>query len=339
MPVCTTLPRTFAFVSCVAGLLSGPSAISSTATAANPQLESAPEAELQDSTILVTGTRETLEKSRAYVDAIATTSFTEQAARWNDPICAKISGLPSHLADRVAARITGIAAQVGAKTVSAKCKPNLLVVFATDARSFAERSQQTAAYKLREIPKRMEEFVFRSQAPVRWWYTTDVANRDGRPLNSSVADLVHCPGRCDFPALPPNTKSQSTYRTSFISTPTIRHITGAVVVIDMPLAKGRAVDSLADYAALVALAEIWPQVGAQPAHSILSLFDTVPFATAPDDDDKVPGLSSFDRRFLCQLYRLPLDRSGEVHRGALIRAVATDAEPCFTPTDTASLIP
>lgn len=322
----------------MAGLISGLE-VSAMAKSAMPELAPTPEVEPQDPGIVVTGTPQNLERSRAYIDAILTASFTKQAARWNSPICAKVSGLPSPLADRVAARITAIAAQVGAKTVSSKCKPNLLVVFTTDGRSFAQRSRQSAAYKLREIPKRMEEFVFRSQAPVRWWYTTEVANRDGRPLNSAVGDLVHCPGRCEFPSLPPNTRSQSTYASSIISAPTIRHITGAVVVIDMPLARGRAIDSLADYAALVALAEIWPQPGAQPAHSILSMFDTEPFATAPDNDEKMPSLSSFDRRFLCELYRLPLDRSGDVHKGALVRALANNADPCIAPKGTASFTP
>ncbi|MGY6551695.1 MAG: hypothetical protein ACXIT4_07320 [Erythrobacter sp.] len=278
---------------------------------------------------MVSASPEDIERSRAYVEAIATASFSQQAARWIDPICTDVSGLPSALADRVAARITGIAAQVGAKVAAPKCKPNLLVVFAPDAGAFTQRSRQSAPAKMREIPKRMEEFVFRSQAPVRWWYTTDVANRDGRPLNSAVGDLVSCPGPCELPSLPNNVKSQTTYSSSRISAPTIRHIKSAVVVIDVPLATGRAIDSLADYAALVSLAEIWPQPGAQPARSILGLFDTEPFAAAPDDDAVVPGLGSFDRRFLCELYRLPLDRSGQAHKGSLIRAVATGTAPCF----------
>ena len=97
-------------------------------------------------------------------------------------------------------------------------------------------------------------------------------------------------------------------------------ITSAIVIIDQNQMMGRRLDSLADYAALVALAEI-RGMGAAPEGSVLGMF------AAPD---AARNLTAQDLAFLRALYRLPLDRQAMQHRGALIGQIA-DALTAINP--------
>lgn len=277
-----------------------------------------------DSEIVVSGTAEDINRARNYIQALQVTALNVQAARWADPVCIGVSGTARPIAERLGSRINAVASQIGATLGAAGCKPNLLVVFTPDASAFMAQMRRTSAARLHEIPKRLESFTFGKSAPVRWWYSTDVMGNDGRPLTAGATGLVACAGPCALPSLNANVRSQNTYSSSTVRAPTVRHIKSAVVVIDTALAAGRSVDSLADYAALVGLAEIWPNREAVPTGSILSLF-----AAPARTGDDAPVLSAMDRSFLCELYRLPLDRAGQYQRGLLQQAVTLTQDGCF----------
>jgi hypothetical protein len=278
--------------------------------------------------IVVSATAEDAERGRNYIKALQVTALNVQAARWAEPVCIGVSGTSRPIAERFAGRINAVASQIGAKRGEAGCKPNLLVIFARDASDYMAQMRRTSAARLQEIPKRREAFTFGKRAPVRWWYNTDVVGSDGRPLNAGATGLVACGGPCSLPSLNANVRSQNTYSSSIVRAPTVRHIKSAVVVIDTALAAGQTVDSLSDYAALVGLAEIWPDESALPTGSILSLF-----AAPARTGDDAPVLGAMDRSFLCELYRLPLDRAGQYQRGLLQRAVSLPEDRCFDRPD------
>jgi len=298
-------------------------ALAALTPAASAQDDSVPPEEAERE-ILVSASPEDINRARSYITALQVTAFNQQAARWADPICVGVTGTSRAIAERLAGRINAAAGQIGAKRAEAGCKPNLLVVFTQDASAFMAQTRRKSPERLQEVPKRREAFTFGTSAPVRWWYTTDVIGSDGRPLTAGATGLVACGGPCALPSLGPNVRSQNTYSSSIVRLPTIRRIINAVVVIDVPLAAGRAVDSLGDYAALVGLAEIWPTERPLPSGTILGLFDR-----PPQDGDDAPLLSPMDRRFLCELYRLPLDRTGLYHRSMLQRAVSLPQESCI----------
>ena len=296
------------------------------APAASPAAaqDSAAAATEDDSEIVVNAAPEDAERGRNFIKALQVTALNVQAARWADPVCIGVSGTSRPIAERFGTRINAVASQIGARLGETGCKPNLLVVFTPGASAFMAQMRRTSAARLHEIPKRLENFTFGKSAPVRWWYNTDVMGNDGRPLTAGATGLVACAGPCALPSLNANVRSQNTYSSSTVRAPTVRHIKSAVVVIDTALAAGRSVDSLADYAALVGLAEIWPNREAVPTGSILSLF-----AAPARTGDDAPVLSAMDRSFLCELYRLPLDRAGQYQRGLLQQAVTLAQDRCF----------
>ena len=108
----------------------------------------------------------------------------------------------------------------------------------------------------------------------------------------------------------------SQYDNSIISTMTQRVLVSAGVVIDQDAVIGRRLDTIAAYAALVALAEIRSQDSA-PEGSILNMFAAA---------EPPRGLTSQDQAFLRALYQMPMDREARRHRshlvGEMVAAVA-----------------
>ena len=110
-----------------------------------------------------------------------------------------------------------------------------------------------------------------------------------------------------------DTKTTNTYSGSLISTPTIRTISAATVVVNFAHASSLGLPAVIDHAALVGLAEI--KLGPSPESSILSLFD---------DGSTRRELSNRDFAFLTALYRIPLDRKARVQRTALVNQMTGD---------------
>ncbi len=98
---------------------------------------------------------------------------------------------------------------------------------------------------------------------------------------------------------------------SLILPMTVRTIEAATIVVDVRKAQGIGLRAITAYAAFVGLAAVRNGVGPEYG-SILDLFD---------DPGNTRDLSARDRRFLRELYRMPLERKGIYQRGRLIRAI------------------
>lgn len=285
------------------------------------------EPEIADGEIVVDGNRGAAEDfARDYLQAIEIGRLNAQAARWSDRICPKVMGIDGEIADRIVDRIRTVAQEAGIAVAPIGCKNNINIVFVDDGAQFASTLRRRAPRKLREVPRHKQAFVFESDAPVRWWYTTEVTGSGGRSLVKSEPPHIQCQGLCNGGyVLPsgPDTKFLSYYNSSRVSTPIERHIRTASVVIDVNRASGTAVDSLADYVALVTLSEIWPESGSALKGSILTLFEDI---SAPQRDTLTLG--SIDRQFLCELYRLPLDRPAQHQKGRLLQALQIGGTQC-----------
>jgi hypothetical protein len=99
-----------------------------------------------------------------------------------------------------------------------------------------------------------------------------------------------------------------THRSSMVSTQTACSIRSATVIIDATQSGGASIETLADFAALVLLAEVKP--GARSSSiSVLAAFGGY---------DPPKGLTDWDMAFLKALYRIPLDRTAGRHRNQLV---------------------
>ena len=164
-----------------------------------------------------------------------------------------------------------------------------------------------------ELSHEARETVLNGAAPIRWMYSTELRGRDGRQQAIAAGGETYGGMGIGGGAGSgmPGPGGLMHYESSIVSTLSQRVIVSAIVIIDQDDVMGRRLDSLADYAALVGLAEI-RNAGATPEGSILGLF------SAPDAPR---NLTAQDNAFRHALYRLPLDRQASQHRGMLVGQV------------------
>lgn len=286
-------------------------------TAAATTATTAQETDSRDNVdeIVVTGPRESPEEARrkasAFVRATGVAAGQQPAARWVDPICPRVFGLPKAFAAKVEAKVRAIAADVGAPLAASSCEPNLAISFTADAGDLVRRVAARAPKRFAEVALADREFLLTGTAPVRWWYSSETRTRDGM-TGASVPAPFAGTAEGGAPAIPSNGNSSSYlhYNSSIVSTQLIRAIRRATIVIDVNRATGVPLDSVAAYAAMVGLAEV--RLKAPPVESsLLGLFAS----------DGPREMSERDLAFLRGLYRLPLDRLARQHRGKLVRSM------------------
>lgn len=260
-------------------------------------------------------------RAQAYVQGVGIVSAVRPAARWLDRVCPKVTGLgDAAVAARVEARIRAIAADAGARLGKPGCDGNLVIAFTADGDDLARRINTANPRLMAQVPAEWRSRLVNGNEPVRWWYLSEVRNADGKPPTTSTLPWYSVEMDGGSNGIVSNVDSGNdgggginmASRPSLISTNAKRAITSATVVIDVTRAEGKDLDAVADYAALVGLAEI-RFVPSPPPETILSLFGPGEPASA---------LTAQDQAMLRSLYRLPLDRQARYHRGWLVKDLA-----------------
>ncbi|MFC3714155.1 hypothetical protein ACFOMD_16410 [Sphingoaurantiacus capsulatus] len=269
-----------------------------------------------DEEITVKGQRLTPAQAReraiAYVHATGIVAGKEAVARWVDKVCPRIIGLSAEHAAVVEARFRSIAGSVGAPLAAKGCAANVTINFVGDGRAFTKNIAVRDGRRLGEVPYARRAALINGEAPIRWWYLTELRSRDGKRMFGMDPSFVAADGQAAGQALPNNGESSmmTQYSSSHVSTQINRTLVSATVVVDTNRATGATLDAVAAHAAYVALAEI--QALDEPLDgSILGLFGDAP----------PRGLTKLDEAFLRELYALPLDRKARQQRTRLVRAL------------------
>lgn len=283
-------------------------------------------------TIVVKGTKidpkEARQRAVEFVKRAGVAKGEKQVARWVVPICIKVIGVQDAQAERIEQNMLSIARQANMDIGGAKCDPNITVSFTTDPRQVVHEIKKRRPHQLRELSFADRERILTGDAPVRWWYATQMTDRDGVKSNNispgwvsagdssattgaAVTDPVSVGGVGDM------TSTQQYNSGSNVRTPTMRSLYGATVVVDAAKAGKTPVDALAAYAAMVAFAEM-DASDPPPMDSILGLFQ-------PDSFED--SLTDWDMAFLKSLYRMPLDRRSRIQRGHLVEALLDERLP------------
>lgn len=291
-------------------------AVSFTASATAQTVSSA-EAPLEsvDDEILVIGSREkqAIKHQRAaeYVRSVSQTPVSGQYARWHEPICSRVTGLDASAASLVETRINYIATDAGISIGATGCRPNLVVIFTLDGdATLMSLERKRFAYPQSVSPVERQAIRVAKQA-VRWWTDTELEGADGEPLTASPNAGL---GSVNLPA---NDRTQytSTYSSSMINTKVRAVIPAAVVIVDITVATGKKLVSVADYLAFMVIGRARAVTGTR-MRTIARLFD--PSCSA------CTLLSDADRAYLKGLYRAPADRPAHVTRAALTGHVASN---------------
>jgi hypothetical protein len=258
-------------------------------------------------------------------------------ARWRKDVCVSVHNLgDAAAAQYVADRVSEVALELGLQPGEPGCGPSIQIAFTTDGRAMATELVQSEPRLFRPYfgtggttqgSQALQEFST-SDAPVRWWQLTMVVNRAG--LNA--IELPGAIGGSDSAG--PESQAQgngdllvSGSVSGLEGVPWIpgsnSRITNAVrnelwnsyLIVDVAKTQAAGVSwkQLADYLAMVALAQIDPDRAPSGYDSILNLFSA---------GNQADGLTEMDLSYLRALYDLDTMRVPDAQRGSLASRMA-----------------
>jgi hypothetical protein len=282
-----------------------------------PSLASAQTGEESD-TIVVEGQRLSREEVRAkandFIRKLGVIKSDRSVARWVDRICPKVMGLSPDHAQIVTARLRKTISSLGAPLAKDACKTNFLIAFVDDGKEMVSTISVKDTSRMAQVEGPERRALLESDDPIRWWYTVKFGSGDGGAAGTAPAAGISGNSESGAPMLPDGIPIGGSFAPSLIRTQAIRVISAATVIIDVNRAEGVSLSAAADYAAFVGLAEVKGRTP-PPVPSILNLFA---------QQDKAQNLTDWDRRFLVELYDIPLNRFGRAQRGHLVKALVDE---------------
>ncbi|MEW4447558.1 hypothetical protein [Qipengyuania sp. JC766] len=222
-------------------------------------------------------------------------------ARFDAPVCVKVSGIPDDMATLVEDRIQeNIRSLVGVDVADEGCSPNAFVGVLNGVNSTVDQLRKDEKWLFEGLLDYQIDRIYDGSDAVRAWHVFDVRNLDGSAIpgsrpGGSVNDLVN--------------RVEKASRRSQLRV----NLVGAVVLVETGSLREKTFRQLADYATMRILASTSDEVSDNPGNvpTILELFG---------NSDAPNGLSEFDRSYLAALYELPANSlDGQIINSAVRR--------------------
>lgn len=201
--------------------------------------------------------------------------------------------MPRDRGEFVLARVSQATRNAGAQLAPEHCKANFLILISSGPVALL-REMERKKPGLFDIPHGMGylKHFLETDRPVRVWYNSEFEGEDG--AFASAGTISGAPG-----SVAPSAGS-SDYQSGRLANSRLTRsgyyaITTAIIAVDLPRMNGINMAQLADYAAMVGLAEINLDAKTDTVPSILRLFSGT--GGAPTD-----GMSPWDQALLKALY-------------------------------------
>jgi len=273
--------------------------------------------ELED--VVVTG-RSLDTMIRNFVDEVAEPNRRRGLARWDGEICVGVSNLQAETAQYLADRVSTVAGDLGLQPGAPGCAPNILVIATDDAEGIARTlvSERRRAFRMGGAGmdrggSALDDFV-ETDRPVRWWQmAVPVDSETGARATRLAGDCngPECAGGVIGFAPRTNVFAASRLRTQFVD-----NLIRAVVIVDVDQVRDVSILQLADYIAMVSLAQIDPDADTRGYASILNVFA---------DPAGSASLTSWDQAFLGGLYAAERNAAAQIARRSEIVDAIHDA--------------
>jgi hypothetical protein len=218
---------------------------------------------------------------KEFIGEVVATPMGRGFARWNRRLCVGVSNLQNDAAQYIVDRISALAVDVGLAIGEPGCNPNVMVIFATDAKFVATYMVENEPLMFRPAGlgsndmslsrAAMADFAA-SERAVRWWHVSMPV--DARTGNPAIA----LPGE-GYPTI-------SVAGPSRIHSGIRDDLQLVLIVVDATKLAGTTWQQLGDYLGVVSLAQIDPK--ANP--------------------------TAFDTRYATDARVLALERFGDGHR-------------------------
>jgi len=225
-------------------------------------------------------------------------------ARWKAGICPIVTGLPEAHSKFVIERVRQVAGQVGAPVAAAGCKSNIDIVFTLHPQVLLDGIRKKHHVLLGYHDAAEEERLATVSHPVQAWYTTQTVDLQGSTsiddkLRNHGGFYIDNPGGMQYPPI-------------FVPDAPAVHVTGShlgdglaselfhvVITVDLARVQGQTVGALADYVAMLSLAQTQAFETCEPVSSITNLV-----SAGCDAGLNAGGVTANDLAYLQALYRI-----------------------------------
>ena len=240
--------------------------------------------------IVVSGTaRDTASR---FVENIGAAPASRQLARWPQSVCISVANLSAEPAQFLIDRVSRLAEDLGLRAGEPGCTANVVIIATVDAPTVARGlvEQNPSAFRPggsgMTLTKAALERFMTAERPVRWWHVSI-------PTDSETGQrAVRLPGE-DAPAV--NVSRASRLRSDIRD-----DLNKVIVIIDVDRIGAATFTQLADYVAMVAMAQIDASASTAGLPTVLNLFN---------EPQTTPGLSDWDLAYLTALYKAEPNRS------------------------------
>ena len=230
-----------------------------------------------------------------FVGEVAAPNRGRGIARWDRSVCVGAVNLRREAAQYLVDRVSTVAQDLGLSPGAPGCTPNVLIVATADGDGFARELVEKRRRALRMGGSGMDrggaalrDFQETSR-PVRWWQVS-------MPVDSETGQrATRIPGECNAPCTDPIDYAPviNVFAASRLSTQIVDNIFRTIVIVDVNEINRVNSAQLADYIAMVTLAQIDPKADTSAYASILNVFN---------DPSSASSMTEWDKAYLGGLY-------------------------------------
>lgn len=276
----------------------------------------------QDGEVVVTAPNQSeADRVRNFVGAMTIPGRRAALPRWGRDICPGVAGMAGAQAQAINDRVARIALDLGLPVGASGCNANIVVVFTRNSDEVAATYTQNNGLVSTRTGGTRETVRAFAETPraVRWWHVSttstdgfEVERDSGAGINTSRADnpaetdesagggdgaTARTPGPQASDEVANGTRVRGASR---LRANVELNLARVLIIVDADRVNGVRLGALADYIAMVSLAQINPDVDVTAAPSILNLFSQ---ASGPKPD----RITQWDVAYLAGLYRSPAD--------------------------------
>ena len=258
--------------------------------------------------VIVEGTRPEIEK-RAYTFVTGITHdgyAVESLARWNQPICPLVAGIPAAQGEFILRGVSQAARAAGARLAARKCKANFHVVVTSDPDQLIVLWRKRAPLLFGGESRTTVRHVLGTPRPIRVWYNAQEKCAGGGWTATQDAGGALAQMFIDSGCRVKDTRLEFT---------AVRPISSVIVLVDFDDVKEMKLGALTDYISMVGLAQVDLDGNWGDAPTILHLFSN-------SADVAAQRMSAWDRSFLQALYST--SQSSRFQRSEIARSIVRD---------------
>jgi hypothetical protein len=267
--------------------------------------------------VIVQATRpeELKKQTYSFVQTFAATSdILDQVARWTQPVCLTVQGLPADAAAEVKARVEEVATALRVGVRKAGCTPNIQIAFTNEPKAVidkvAKEDELLLGYRHRSDRDKLTTITH----PVQAWYVTGTGGVGGDTAGMTFM-TEQCTGTCVQP--PKGTYGRQPNGFQYDDEDNDRGRTGCadsrfssclssefqhvLVIVDTNRMQDYPAGLIADYVVMLTMAQPKSLDGCNVLPSVIDLFSKACANFGMD------GLTRADVAYLTALYRTNLE--------------------------------